>query len=96
MGDRIGIQFINENCDDSVVIHSHWMGRSLLVLVQEFIKDIPETEDIDPSTAVAKFLMWVGKEYGLDHDIDVQDSDCYDDCEDNGVFTMNLKTKIIE
>ena len=97
MGDRIGIQFVNENCDDSIVIHSHWMGRRLLILAQEFMKDYElGLEDLHPSEAVAKFLMWFGMKYGVSDAIDTQDSDCYDDCEDNGVFTINLKTKMIE
>lgn len=98
MGDRIGIQFVDEDGDESVVLHSHWMGRALLVLAQQWLQSFGEGSD-RPSKmycneAAAHFLMWVGATEGI-VDIDIQDQDDYGDTEDNGVFIVNLVDKVV-
>jgi hypothetical protein len=39
MGDRISIQFVNNN-DKSVVFFDHWAGRSLLQEVQDYLEEL--------------------------------------------------------
>ena len=39
MGDRISIQFVNNN-DKSVVFFDHWAGRSLLEEAQDYLVEL--------------------------------------------------------
>ena len=96
MGDRIGLEFVDGIGNSSVVIHSHWMGRELLVAAQKFVKDMSdELSKMSYDEAPARFLMWYGETFGIANTIDLQDSEQYDDCEDNGVFTVDLETGLI-
>lgn len=98
MGDRIGLIFRDSSGEKSdVIVHSHWMGRRLLKYAQAFYKDASDTiRDDDCRTITAKFLLWFGKTVDIDIkdiDIDVQTED--DDCEDNGIWVMDMGTGMI-
>lgn len=95
MGDRIGIRFTDDLGNESVVVHSHWMGRDLLKCLQRFTWEMGDElkKDSCVESVCAKFLMWYGSKYGISDDLDVQD--CEDDCEDNGIFVLNIDTGII-
>lgn len=98
MGDRIGLVFRDENGEESdIIIHSHWMGRDLLKLAQRFYKECSdETKEAYCGTVTARFMLWLGItqcEHVDDLDIDLQTED--DDCEDNGIWVMDMKTGMI-
>ena len=72
-----------------IIIHSHWMGTELIKLGQKYLKQrghIIENEDCYRITY--DFIWWLGLNQ-IDTDIDLQTGD--DDCEDNGVFCMNIQ-----
>ncbi len=98
MGDRIGLMFRDEDGEESdIIIHSHWMGRGLLELAQEFYKECDDdTKEAWVGTVIARFMFWVSSRFlNLEGhpDIDLQTED--DDCEDNGVWVMDMKTGVI-
>ena len=98
MGDRIGLVFRDADGEESdIIIHSHWMGRDLLKLAQRFYKDCSDTiRSAWVGEVTARFMLWLGKIYSEfidDLDIDLQTED--DDCEDNGVWVMDMKTGMV-
>lgn len=98
MGDRIGLIFRDSMGDDNgIIIHSHWMGRELLKLAQRFYKECSdETKEACCDTVTARFMLWLGItqcKHVDDLDIDIQPHD--DDCEDNGVWVMDMGTGLI-
>ena len=99
MGDRIGLRFKDEFGEVSeILIHSHWMGRDLLKDAQYYHQQIPESmKHDDCDTAIAKFLIWIGMNFGdtdtgyeLLENISINVQTDEDDCEDNGIWTLNL------
>ena len=99
MGDRIGLRFKDESGEVSdILIHSHWLGRDLIKDAQYYYQQIPKSmRHDDCNTAIAKFLMWIGMNFGEDDagykllekaDLNVQTDE--DDCEDNGIWTLDL------
>lgn len=91
MGDRIGLCVRDCNGEtSSVIIHSHWMGRDLLKLAQEYMKGKKEsgTNTQDVGEIIVDFIVWLTVN-GIDHDITIEDNE--DDCEDNGIFEMNFQ-----
>ena len=97
MGNRIGLVFKDDMEECDIILHSHWMGRDLLKLAQQFYKEMPDHVRSEPCTYVtARFLLWLGtifKHQINELDIEVQTTD--DDCEDNGVWVMDMTTGII-
>lgn len=95
MGDRIGLKFRDDNGEESdIIIHSHWMGRGLLKLAQEFYKECDDdTKEAWVGTVIARFMFWSASKFIGYPDIDLQTED--DDCEDNGVWVMNMKTGVL-
>ena len=67
MGDRISIQFVNNN-DKSVVFFDHWAGRSLLQEAQDYLEELnAESPDgrismpldrREPSVMMIDFIAW--------------------------------------
>lgn len=92
MGDRIGVIFVDGYMDDSPVLHSHWMGRELVRAVQLWMKDT-DTSKMIPGEALVNFIGWYAVKYGIPTQMDIQSDD--DDCEDNGVFTVDLPSGTI-
>lgn len=94
MGDRIGMYVRDANGEESdIIIHSHWMGRDLIKLGQIYLKErghIIENKSCERITY--DFIWWIGLRQ-MDTDIDLQTYD--DDCEDNGVFCMNIEEMVI-
>ena len=74
MGDRISIQFVNNN-DKSVVFFDHWAGRSLLEEAQDYLVELnAETPDgrismpldrREPSVVMLDFIVWRASKYGF-------------------------------
>jgi hypothetical protein len=74
MGDRISIQFVN-NDDKSVVFFDHWAGRSLLEEAQDYLVELnAETPDgrismpldrREPSVVMLDFIVWRASKYGF-------------------------------
>ena len=74
MGDRISIQFVN-NDDKSVVFFDHWAGRSLLEEAQDYLVELnAETPDgrismpldrREPSVVMMDFIVWRASKYGF-------------------------------
>lgn len=94
MGDRIGMYVRDTDGEESeIIIHSHWMGRDLIKLGQKYLKErgnIIEKESCDRITY--DFIWWIGTNQ-IETDIDLQT--CDDDCEDNGVFCMDIEEMVI-
>lgn len=90
MGDRIGIQFHDDTTDETYILHSHWLGRSLLKAVQIWLREEEwdEIKGITAGQAIVGFIQWYTANYGLTDDLNIQTED--DDCEDNGVFVVDL------
>lgn len=98
MGDRIGLKFRDEMGEESdIIIHSHWMGRDLLKMAQEFYKECDDDTKTEwVGTVTARFIFWMANKfvnYTGYPDIDLQTED--DDCEDNGVWVMDMTTGMI-
>ena len=92
MGDRIGLQFLDEDGRTSYVLHSHWAGRDALIAVQRWMQDTREqTKGMYCNEALCHFLQWCGGHCNSYWDFDIQGEEDYDDCEDNGVFMVDLK-----
>lgn len=95
MGNRIGIKVIDKYGDGSdVVIHSHYMGRALLVYAQKFMNEMRDNEAFmeDDCGGVGRIIMcfisWIAMGE-IPNDITIEDNE--DDCEDNGIFTMDFR-----
>ena len=73
MGDRISIQFVNNN-DKSVVFFDHWAGRSLLQEAQDYLVELnAEVSDgrvsmpldrREPSVVMLDFIAWRATKHG--------------------------------
>ena len=73
MGDRISIQFVNNN-DKSVVFFDHWAGRSLLQEAQDYLAELnAEKSDNgmlmpldrrEPSVVMLDFIAWRATKHG--------------------------------
>jgi hypothetical protein len=73
MGDRISIQFVN-NDDKSVVFFDHWAGRSLLQEAQDYLEElnaeIPDgrvsmpLDRREPSVVMMDFIAWRASKHG--------------------------------
>tara|TARA_Y100000356_G_C11064336_1_gene185515 strand:- start:139 stop:558 length:420 start_codon:yes stop_codon:yes gene_type:complete len=73
MGDRISIQFVN-NDDKSVVFFDHWAGRSLLQEAQDYLAELnAEKSDNnismpldrrEPSVVMVDFIAWRAIKHG--------------------------------
>ena len=73
MGDRISIQFVNNN-DKSVVFFDHWAGRSLLHEAQDYLvelnAEIPDgrvsmpLDRREPSVVMMDFIAWRAVKHG--------------------------------
>ena len=73
MGDRISIQFVNNN-DKSVVFFDHWAGRSLLQEAQDYLIELnAEVSDgrvsmpldrREPSVVMLDFIAWRATKHG--------------------------------
>ena len=73
MGDRISIQFVN-NDDKSVVFFDHWAGRSLLEEAQDYLvelnAEIPDgrismpLDRREPSVVMMDFIVWRASKHG--------------------------------
>ena len=74
MGDRISIQFVNNN-DKSVVFFDHWAGRSLLQEAQDYLEELnAESPDgrismpldrREPSIVMIDFIAWRASKHGF-------------------------------
>jgi len=74
MGDRISIQFVNNN-DKSVVFFDHWAGRTLLEEAQDYIEElnaeIPDgrvsmpLDRREPSVVMMDFIAWRAIKHGF-------------------------------
>jgi len=74
MGDRISIQFVNNN-DKSVVFFDHWAGRSLLQEAQDYLEELnAESPDgrismpldrREPSVVMIDFIAWRASKHGF-------------------------------
>lgn len=98
MGDRIGLKFRDDSGEESdIIVHSHWMGRDLLKLAQQFYRECPDSvKNAYVDEVTATFMLWMGNRvndiFNIDIDLQTDDSDC----EDNGVWTMNMKDGTVE
>ena len=73
MGDRISIQFVNNN-DKSVVFFDHWAGRSLLEEAQDYLvelnAEVPDgrvsmpLDRREPSVVMLDFIAWRATKHG--------------------------------
>ena len=73
MGDRISIQFVNNN-DKSVVFFDHWAGRGLLQEAQDYLAELnAEKSDNgilmpldrrEPSVVMLDFIAWRATKHG--------------------------------
>ena len=73
MGDRISIQFVNNN-DKSVVFFDHWAGRGLLQEAQDYLAElnaeIPDSrvsmplDRREPSVVMLDFIAWRATKHG--------------------------------
>lgn len=73
MGDRISIQFVN-NDDKSVVFFDHWAGHSLLQEAHDYLvelnADIPDgrvsmpLDRREPSVVIMDFIAWRASKHG--------------------------------
>ena len=74
MGDRISIQFVNNN-DKSVVFFDHWAGRSLLEEAKDYLVELnAESPDgrismpldrREPSVVMIDFIAWRASKHGF-------------------------------
>ena len=74
MGDRISIQFVN-NDDKSVVFFDHWAGRSLLEEAHDYLgelnAEIPDgrismpLDRREPSVMMLDFIAWRASKHGF-------------------------------
>ena len=74
MGDRISIQFVNED-DKSVVFFDHWAGKGLIEEVHDYLIElITESSDgrismpldrREPSVVMIDFIAWRASKHGF-------------------------------
>lgn len=98
MGDRVSIQFQNEN-EKSIVLFSHWQGMSLVKQAKRYVENLKATrtgqrsplDRFEPETVMVDFIRHITK------DMEVVDSDLYvvatendGDNSDNGHFIIKL------
>lgn len=103
MGDRISIQFKNGD-SKSVVLFSHWDGRSLLDRAQNYLDNrfigmdnIQPLGRKDPETVMVDFIVWLLKDKGIissNYYLGATSND--GDNSDNGHFMIDLKAMKIE
>jgi len=95
MGDRVGLVFLDKYGEESFVLHSHWMGRALVVAAQDFLRSGMLSVQDTCDEALVKFIGWYGTRYGVPSSMDIQDKGCYDDTEDNGVWTVDIEGEVV-
>ena len=106
MGDRISMSFRNEKesfCKESVVLFSHWGGRSFLKQAKTYInklrKKISKNDistplsRLEPNTVMVDFIRHITKGFkGVDSDLYLGKSSDDGDNSDNGHFTIDVNT----
>jgi hypothetical protein len=105
MGDRASIQFKNGE-DTSVVLFSHWGGRSFALAAQEYatklkenlhrrnMKGICPIDRMEPQTVMVDFIRWLTKDMKLvESDLYLGKDELDGDNSDNGHFVIDLRKR---
>lgn len=100
MGDRISIQFRDENGFESPVLFSHWRGQDFLNTVMEYLENLLTEVDgehllpiqrLEPGTVMVDFIRYLTEGNGrVSHDLYLGRTPKDGDNSDNGHYVIEL------